>query len=180
VPDNSIDDADDFVRLLTEHQSSLKAYIISLIPGLPGVNDVLQETNLTLWRKRENFRPGSNFTAWAFAVARFAVLEHRRRLRRDDRLLFSDELTEVLAYSPEELAPEQTTARQTALHTCMEKLSEKHRDLVRLRYDSDTTLEDFARDNGRNSGSLRVILFQIRASLRRCIQLQLSHARATE
>lgn len=174
------DQHDEFVSLLTEHQSSLKAYIVSLMPGLPGVNDVVQETNLTLWRKREKFRAGSNFTAWSFAVARFAVLEHRRKARKNDRFLFSDELTEALAWSEEDLVPEKVEARTEALRNCMKNLSNAHRDLVHLRYDSDTSLEDYAKANGRSSGSLRVTLHQIRTTLRRCITRRLQHASIIE
>ena len=172
MPTNDPDD--EFVQLLTEHQSSIKAYIISRMPGLPGVNDVLQETNLTLWRKRSNFRPGTNFTAWSFAVARFTILEHRRKSHQSHQLVFSDELTESLAFAPEDLAPDQSEARHRALLSCLDRLSENHRDLIHLRYHSEVTMEDFARTHGRSAASLRVTLHQIRSNLRRCINFQLS------
>ncbi len=38
-----------FIKLLTEHQASLRAFIVSLMPGSPDVADVadvLQETNV--------------------------------------------------------------------------------------------------------------------------------------
>jgi RNA polymerase sigma-70 factor, ECF subfamily len=174
VPINNQDD--EFVQLLTKHQSSLKAYIISRMPGLSGVNDALQETNLTLWKKRANFNPGTNFTAWTFAVARFTILEHRRKLRSSDPLVFSDELTESLAYSPEDLTPEKTEARHEALRACLDRLSEKHRDLIHLRYHSKESLEDFARDHGKSAASLRVTLHHIRTNLRNCINFQLRHS----
>ncbi len=143
------------------------------MPGLPGVNDVLQEANMTLWRKRENFQEGSNFTAWSFAVARFSVLEHRRKARKNKLLVFSDALGDELAYSPEEMTPEQEDLRRNALGRCLERLSPSHRQLVDLRYASPCSIQEFARVNGKNPGSLRVILHQIRANLRRCINSQL-------
>mgnify|MGYP000113776971 CR=1 FL=1 len=35
------------------------------MPGMDGVDDVLQETNVVLWEKRATFEPGTNFRAWA-------------------------------------------------------------------------------------------------------------------
>ena len=164
---------DEFVGLLTQHQSSLKAYITSLMPGLPGVDDVLQEANMTLWHKREDFQLGSNFTAWSFAVARYSVLEHRRKARKNKLFVFSDELSDELAFSPEEMAPDQESLRRNALGKCLQRLSANHRQLVDLRYSSQSSMEDFARANGKNPGSLRVILHQVRANLRRCINAQI-------
>ena len=72
----------EFVGQIARHQAALHAYIISLMPGLDGVDDVLQETNLVLWEKRTAFEHGSNFRAWACAIARFRVMGHRRKLAR--------------------------------------------------------------------------------------------------
>ena len=38
-----------FIKLLTEHQANLRAFIVSLMPGSPDVADVLQETNVIPW-----------------------------------------------------------------------------------------------------------------------------------
>ena len=82
----------EFVSQIARHQSALHAYIISLMPGVDGVDDVLQETNLVLWEKRRTFEPGSNFRAWACAIARFRVMGHRRKLARLGFQLLDDDL----------------------------------------------------------------------------------------
>ena len=164
-------DHDDFVSLLTAHQNSLRAYIVSLMPGDPQVNDVLQETNLTLWKKRERFQLGSNFTAWSFAVARFAVKEHRSRHFRDQRrLVFSDALLDVISFTPEEAAPDQVEGRER----CLGKLSDADRSIVRARYTKGNSLEKHSKETGRSAGSLRVSLFRIRGALRKCIRRELA------
>ena len=70
----------EFVGQITRHQTALRAYIISLMPGMDGVSDVLQETNLVLWEKRGKYQPGTNFQAWACAIARYEVKTHRRKM----------------------------------------------------------------------------------------------------
>ena len=75
----------------------IRAYIITQIPGSPDVRDILQEVNVVLWEKRGTFKEGTNFGAWACTVARYKVLEHRRKEARHAGLfLFNDELSEFL------------------------------------------------------------------------------------
>jgi len=42
------DDSEEFVKELTNHQTSMLAYIRSLSPGNNGARDLLQEVNITL------------------------------------------------------------------------------------------------------------------------------------
>ena len=106
---------EEFIRQLTAAQSSLWAYVFSLLPDHVGAQDVLQQTNLTLWRKAEDFQPGSSFFAWASKAAYFHVLSYRRGMRRD-RLVFNDEVFAYLAErQAERLAEGVPSERVTAL-----------------------------------------------------------------
>ena len=55
----------DFVKLLTGLQPSLRAFIVSLMPGSPDVQDVLQDVNVVIWEKMDSYESGSDFRAWA-------------------------------------------------------------------------------------------------------------------
>ena len=46
-----------FISELTGHQEVIHAFLISLLPGVPDVDDILQRTNLVLWGKRAQFAP---------------------------------------------------------------------------------------------------------------------------
>jgi RNA polymerase sigma-70 factor (ECF subfamily) len=61
----------DFASLITSSQQRLYAYIRSLLDNSASAWDVLQETNVVLWKKQAEFQMGTNFDAWAFTVARF-------------------------------------------------------------------------------------------------------------
>jgi RNA polymerase sigma-70 factor (ECF subfamily) len=91
-------DVQEFVALLIDHQEVIRSYIITQIPGSPDIRDVLQEVNIVLWEKMKDFEPGTNFGAWACTVARYKVLEHRRReARRNGLLIFNDDLCRAIA-----------------------------------------------------------------------------------
>lgn len=53
----------EFVRLLTGNQRKLYAFILSLLRRPADADDVLQETNMVMWRKCAEFEPGTNFDA---------------------------------------------------------------------------------------------------------------------
>ena len=85
-----------FVQLLTQYQQRVHLFILSLVPHRADADEILQETNLVLWRKFEEFRPGSDFRAWAFQVAYNKVKAFRERRGRD-RLRFGQEVMDRLA-----------------------------------------------------------------------------------
>jgi RNA polymerase sigma-70 factor (ECF subfamily) len=55
------EEEESYVKLLTDHQPVIRAFILSLLPGAPGIDDVIQETKAVLWRKRADFELGTNF-----------------------------------------------------------------------------------------------------------------------
>ena len=68
---------EEFMRLFTHHQRHVYGYIRGLVPSLVEAEEVLQQTNLLLWEKFDQFQPGTNFRAWACKVAYLTVLKHR-------------------------------------------------------------------------------------------------------
>ena len=163
----------EFIGLITQHQASLRAYIISLMPGLQGASDVLQETNLILWEKRGSFEVGTNFIAWAFSIARYETKNHKRKLQRKQVTIcldedLADELAEFCLLSPGD-----SEIRMSALERCLTKLKKSELRLIKHRYSSDSTLKNYAESLNRPVGSLRVTLHRIRTGLRKCISYQL-------
>ncbi len=165
-------DSEDFVRLMAAHQGRLFAYILSLLGDPDRANDVLQETNVILWRDSREYQPGSNFKAWAFRIAHFQVMAFRQRQIRD-RLVFEDELLEVLACGARE-TDDLFEDRQRRLKGCLEKLPPRHRGLVRCRYAEAQSPQAIARERGMTPNAVMQALFRIRQALVQCV------ARASE
>lgn len=160
--------AQEFVHLLTSHQSALRAVILSLMPGQPGVSDVIQEVNLTLWEKMHQFEPGSNFRAWAFSIARYKVMEHRRKLKKDHALVFDDTLSHQLAETTS-CSPDESERLHEALENCLNRLRPKEIELLKQRYAHSGSLKDYAETSNQSAGALRVTLYRLRIALRRCM-----------
>jgi RNA polymerase sigma-70 factor (ECF subfamily) len=168
--------SEEFVRELTNHQTSMLAYVRSLSPGNSSARDVLQEVNITLWQKRESFELGTNFKAWAFQTIRYHILNHRRKMISKGWLVFDDDLLERVA-TDADMDPDGLEERHLALRKCLLKLRPKDRDLLHHRYATDSSLNVYAVATGRSSGTLKAILFNLRTALRRCIEKELKETR---
>jgi len=156
-----------FVQQLTAHQTRLRAFIHTLIPDWHSAEDVLQETNTVLWRKADEYEPGTNFHAWTFAIAhnqaRLARLRHGR-----DRHHFDEPLAEQLA-SDASAQLVDLDARRHALSQCFDKLADDQRDLLRRRYTANESVAEIAQQLGRPVGSIRQTMYRIRQMLADCI-----------
>jgi RNA polymerase sigma-70 factor (ECF subfamily) len=170
-------DLDAFARELTRHQARLRGLIRCLLFNRQDVEDVWQDTNVLLLRKAADFRPGTDFWAWSSQVARYQVLTHCKKLKRD-RLVFSDELLATLA---EDLGSRvaEVDDRRTALDACLTKLPAPQRQLLELRYGPKSSIEEIAVSLERSAGSIRQALFRIRETLLACIERRLVTEDAT-
>ncbi|MBY0524405.1 MAG: sigma-70 family RNA polymerase sigma factor [Gemmataceae bacterium] len=160
--------SEEFITHLTVAQPSLWAYVFSLLPDHGAAQDVMQETNLTLWRKAADFQPGTSFLSWACQVAYFHVLSHRRRVRRD-RLVFGDDVLAYLAERQAERAAE-LGDRLTALRGCLEKLPQPSRRILEERYGPGGSVKELAETDGRSVAAVSQVLYRIREKLLNCIE----------
>ncbi|MFG0286571.1 MAG: sigma-70 family RNA polymerase sigma factor [Rhodopirellula sp. JB044] len=167
--DNSVPDA--FVRELTRSQNRLYGFVRCLLFDPKDIDDVLQDVNVVLLRKHDEFEMGTNFWAWASTIARFQVLTHCKRLGRD-RLVFDDSLLELIALDVQQMDSE-IDDRMEVLQGCMEKLPTPQRQLLSMRYEPDSSLKLIAESLDRTVGSVRQALFRIRESLLGCVQQKL-------
>lgn len=172
---------EDFVRLFSRHEGSVRAFVASLLPNWEGVDEVLQEASVVMWRKFDQFDPdreGSSFLNWAFMIARYEALTYRRK-RATDRLVFSEDVFELLAAEANE-AIEAQPLRREALAKCLLKLKPSQQELVRSVYTDGISIKDAAARVGRTPTGLYKALARIRESLQRCIKLTVSELKLEE
>lgn len=160
------------MRLFTRHQRPLFLYLLTRIPNPVEAEEVLQETNIIIWRKFHQFATGSNFLAWATQIARYELLKYRERQQRD-KLRFSDRLVEELTEEEVE-DPIHWEQRREALIQCLKKLRAKDRELIERRYrpgESGLSLAEFME---RPVNSVYQSLGRIRRTLLECIHRELN------
>jgi len=167
----------DFVQRMISVQSRLYAFIMSLVHNPEQAADVLQQTNLVMWQKSDQFEPGTNFTAWVFQIARYQVMALRQRQRRD-RHVYDDETIAAVAAEFEQRS-DALDDRITALSHCLGEINEDARELLTRRYRDGLTVQHIAEDLGHPANRVAVRLHRLRVALMECIQrreIQEAHA----
>lgn len=160
--------SEQILQLITQYQRRLFVYIRTLIPQRNDAEEVLQDVNLFVWRHKDEFRPGSDFGAWAYKIAYYHVLTWRKKQARE-KLRFSEALVQQLAENAADQA-ERTDRRQEALEGCLEKLDRDDREMIRLRYESGSNVQEIAELLGHKVKAIYRVLNRILNGLLDCVQ----------
>lgn len=122
---------------------------------------VFERIVAALPRYRHNGRP---FAAWAFRIARNAVIDHQRRLRPTEPL---GSIAEPAAdrIGLEEIALREEEIRE--LREAIRRLTPDQQEALALRYAAGLSADEAARVMGRQAGTVRGLTFRAIESLRR-------------
>lgn len=168
-----------WVLQLTQAQPRIFGFLLKRLGSHDQAQEVLQEVNLVLCRDARKFEEGTDFMAWAFAIARFQMMAFRKRQSRD-RLVFSVDLTESLALLDEKMFPAGTDSqRLVALNTCVQKLEPEHRGILLQRYAESTSVKAIAADVDKTANAVSLTLHRIREQLMKCVATKVSTALET-
>lgn len=171
TPDNNPDAS--FVSALTRLQSRLRGYCQAALGHGDEAAEALQRTNITLWKKSEDWDPKQDFSRWAISIARFEVLGVvRDRQRTHQRFIFDPDVAEQMVDEASELVTP-SSDRQEALEFCLAKVSQKNRDLLTAYFVRGETFQEIATTTGRGLSALKVAMMRLRGSLRSCIESQI-------
>jgi RNA polymerase sigma-70 factor (ECF subfamily) len=157
-----------FAEQLCRHHRRLFGYIYTLLRNFDDAEDVFQQTSLTLWEKFDEYQAGTNFAAWACAIAHFKshnfLTQHRRYQSH-----FSEAFQLRLAAIQAAIPVKELDMRTAALEDCVEKLPARQRELVRRCFGGAQTVRELARGLGRTTHSLYSSLRNIRKKLLDCV-----------
>lgn len=111
-------------------------------------------------RYRHEGRP---FSAWAFRIARNAVIDHQRRFRPTEQLGSIAEPTDGMLLEARSLRDEEVRELRTAI-SC---LTPDQQEALALRYGAGLSADEAARVMGRQAGTIRGLTFRAIEALRR-------------
>jgi RNA polymerase sigma-70 factor (ECF subfamily) len=163
-----------YLQKLIGLQSQLYAYVLTLLADAVAADDVLQETNLVLCRKADEFSAGTNFEAWAFRVARIQCLAYWKTRARS-RLVLDDAALQQIASQAEARITE-FDDRTLALRQCLAELPPRQRELLEKRYAAGGSIKELAEQVRRSVASLSQTLYRIRGALLACIRSRLEQS----
>ena len=115
----------EFGELTERHRRELRVHCYRMLGSYDEADDLVQETFLRAWNRRDGFEGRASFRAWLYRIATNACLDHLDRHRREPRPYRvppavgpadaepPDELPWLQPYPDSELPEEQVVARET-------------------------------------------------------------------
>jgi RNA polymerase sigma-70 factor (ECF subfamily) len=163
----------DFLKLFVRHQHEIYAYILALVPHVHDADDLFQNGVTVMWRKFDQFQPGTNFAAWGVQIMRYEILVYRKNLFCSKRILMEDSLFEALMDRIPAIQDE-ATARLEALRKCQTLLSDRSKRILKMRYELNIPVEGIASYLKVSRRQVYHILGQITGVLLRCMRRTLA------
>jgi RNA polymerase sigma-70 factor (ECF subfamily) len=116
------------------------------------VEDLVQETLLAVHLKRDSYDRSLPFTPWAYALARYKLIDHLRRRRRSIQVPLEDAGALFAAEDAEE------RALRTDLERLLQRLPDRQRSLIEDVKLQGLSVEEAAHKRGVTAVSARVML----------------------
>ena len=161
--------------LFLQNIMAVRGFVVSLMPDFSRVDDVVQETFLTVKAKAEDFVEGTNFRSWVFSIARLKVLEAARRPGVKE-VTFDPEVIDALCVT--EIVESPIEEHLRALGGCLEELAPQARPAIELRYQQASRPPEIAKRMGWTLNAVNVALARARVALRLCLERKLNNKMA--
>jgi RNA polymerase sigma-70 factor, ECF subfamily len=133
------------------------AYRYASDPG--EAEDIAQDALLRAWRRRSTLRDSERRNQWLAAIVRNEAFRQHARVRPDP----------TATIELQEGAEDERVLRTVELadlHAALKGLSERERQILKMRYQDDLTHPVIARRLGIPEGTVKVRLHRVRAKLR--------------
>ena len=163
----------EFLKRFLTCQDDLRAVIGSMLRYRHLREDVFQDVAVVLWRKFDEYDPSRPFGAWARGIAVRKVLQTYDKSRRLP-IAFAPETIDVLLRAFDEAEEPDRAAEEQALRRCVEKLPEKSRRLLELRYEKTLKLHEIAERIASTLDAVHKALSRMREALRRCVAREMA------
>lgn len=159
---------------IADIQPDIRAYIISINGTGEDIEDIIQETNIFLWQRQHDYKPGTCFKAWAFKVSYFKSMAHRRDRIRRGEVVFDEAILRRIASKAEETFSQQSD-NLLALRHCVSLLKKEEQRIISEKYINQRSLKDFAKELGKSADSVHKAISRVRVKLAHCIREQLNN-----
>ncbi len=162
-------DRDAFRFVIDACQLRMRLVVGAIMPDKQLVDDVVQQSLMTVYTKLHTYRMGSDAVAWAIGIARHTALNERKKYfrRQAGTSRYRQSIQHMLTPYIEENALEQDTV--TSLHGCVDSLRGVGQELVRKYYFEGKSREELAEEYGQSRAWVRDKLYRARATLAGCL-----------
>ena len=167
------------LALLEQNRQWLLAYILSLTGHYMDAEDMVQDVFRTALEQQDRFDQVLTVGAWLRGIARNKIREYWRWNKREPVLVSSEvleRLEQVAAkHENQALAPDYKTRRLQMLRSCMERLTDRAREMLRLRYQEGRRSQEIGECLKMAHASVDMAMSRARKLLRECIAARIEN-----
>ena len=133
------------------------------------VDDIMQETLVSLMKNCESYDESREFLSWALTIARRRTVDQLRKEGRS-RLVFTDEVYEGLEDDFCSIEDRQSQAQTVFyLKECLKSLSFDNQKIMEMKYFQKMKVELISKKLGRSFLSIQSLLDRLRQKLKKCV-----------
>lgn len=160
-------DAEAFGQLYELYAPVIFRFLYAHLSERLDAEDLTEEVFLRVWRSLAQYQDqGLPFGAYLFRVARNALIDHYRRVRRTEPNLPLEE--DILSDGHADPADAALAGMESKeIRKMLEELREDYRTVLVLRFISDLSPDETAEAMGKSSGAVRVLQHRALAALRK-------------
>jgi len=163
---------------LIKHRNSVFAFILSIVRDFHLAEDIFQDTCVIISAKADQFRPGTNFLAWARAIAHREIKNapKSRKYKKWEHVLEATETEAVVQLWEEREESPHMDDRKEALHACLSRLKSRAFKAFRWFYEGRYDCKQIASEFNTSVPAIHMLLKRTREKLATCVQRKLSAA----
>ncbi|MFC1479512.1 RNA polymerase sigma factor, partial [Planctomycetota bacterium] len=158
-----------FKEIIQAYQARIRAYIAGLGVPVDTVDDLAQETFIQYYNASEDKPQDAEILPWLKGIARNISFNYFRSSKRMKH--YHMKAAEMLNNTKSSIEEEQEKSDvATVLHTCIEELAPKSREMVEMKYNNSLQSDRIAEKIGSTAEAIRMSLVRIRKALKKCIE----------
>lgn len=161
-----------FLKLYKAHHKLIFRYILTISPNLSAAEDIMQDTMLLMWRKFDQFRPGTNFTSWGIQIAKYNVSNFYQKSTRVNIQFDTDALENLVGH--QQKFTENKDGFINALRECARKLDSRNLEILQMKYHQGLKAKEISERIGMTIHAVYKGLARVQYALQKCIQQRLS------
>ncbi|OJU55329.1 MAG: RNA polymerase subunit sigma-70 [Bacteroidales bacterium 45-6] len=153
--------AETFKQIFLPYHQKLFRIAYRLVGNAECAEDMLQDSFVKLWEKREQLAQVANTEAFAIVTLRNTCLDYLRK-QKEDFLLFEQSVPET------ESLPEQIEYQDEAqkVKQYLSRLPQNQQTVMKLKHWDGLTDEEIEQSTGYSQGNIRVLLSRGRTAIR--------------
>lgn len=155
-------DADTFKRVFIPYHQKLYRIAYRIVQDAASAEDIVQDTFIKLWNKRDEMQSIDNTEAFAIIILRNTCLDHLRKTKNDRYTDYDTDMPETTSLSKQIEVQDEAEKIKYLIN----KLPDQQRQVMMMKHWDEYSDEEIEQATGLSAGNIRVILSRARKTIR--------------